>query len=116
MTNELDKNIDIALGIGDGNKVVMHWHEPIRLISFTPQRAFELAEAIARQAHRAHFGEDVQGDGSYLGQQIKARLTEELRDKMVARIALMLTSMTNQGKTHGYMALQIVDTIFAEVD
>lgn len=116
MTEEFHGNVDIAVGIEDGNKVVMHWHQAVRRIDFTPHNAFLFAEMLARTAHKAQFGDDVPADGRYLAQQIKAKLTEEMRDKMVQRVALMVTSMLSQGKTHGYMALQIVDTIFAEVE
>ena len=73
------------------------------------------AEALARVAHKVRFGEEAPTDASYLAQQIKSRLTEQMRDKMVTRVALMLTGMIRQDKTHGYMALQIVDSIFSEV-
>ena len=108
--------MDIAIGIGDGGKVVMHWHEQCNRIDFDPQSAFDMAEGLARTAHKVRFGKNPPTDNSYLAQQIKARLTEQVRDKMVGRVALMLTSMLRQEKTHGYMAMQIVDTIFAEVE
>ena len=55
----------------------------------------------------------AQSDGSYIAQQVKARITEELRDRMVARVALMLNSIGR--KSHGEQAMMIVDTILAEV-
>lgn len=116
MTEELHGNVDIAIGIGEGGKVVARWNKPCNRIDFDPQNAFDIAEALARTAHKARFGEDPPDDKSYLAQQIKSRLTEQMRDKMVARVALMLTSMIRKDKTHGYMALQIVDSIFAEVE
>lgn len=115
MTEEIHGNVEIAVGIGEGGDVVLHWHGRRERIDFNPQSAFDLAEAMARTAHKARFGEYPPNDEGYLAQQIKARLTEQMRDKMVARVALMLTSMIRQDKTHGYMALQIVDSIFAEV-
>lgn len=115
MTEEIHGNVDIAIGISEGGKVVVRWHQTCNRIDFDPQNAFEIAEALARTAHKARFGEDAPDDVSYLAQQIKSRLTEQLRDKMVTRVALMLTSMRRQDKTDGYMALQVVDTIFSEV-
>ena len=116
MTEEIHGNTDIAIGIGEGGKVVMRWHQSCNRIDFEPQNAFEVAEGLARTAHKARFGENAPDDTGYLAQQIKSRLTEQMRDKMVQRVAIMLTSMIRQEKSHGYMALQIVDSIFAEVE
>lgn len=116
MIEEIHGNVDIAIGIGEGGKVVLQWHHICNRIDLDPQNAFDIAEALARTAHKARFGEDAPSDTNYLAQQIKSRLTEQMRDKMVARVALMLSSMIRQEKTHGYMAMQIVDSIFAEVD
>ena len=116
MIEEIHGDTDIAIGIGEGGKVVMSWHRQCNRIDFDPQNAFEIAEGLARTAHKARFGENAPDDTSYLAQQIKSRLTEQMRDKMVQRVAIMLTSMIRQEKSHGYMALQIVDTVFAEVE
>lgn len=115
MTEEIHGNMDIAIGIGEGGKVVVRWHKECNRIDFDPQNAFELAEGLARTAHKARFGEDPPDDMSYLAQQIKSKLTEKMRDRMVIRVANMLGSLRRNDKTDGYIALQIVDTIFSEV-
>lgn len=111
---EGDGKTEIAVGDDEGS-VIMRFPKPIGWARLDPQNAFEIGEAIARAAHRARFGTEPPSDSSYIGQQIRSRVTEQLRDKMVARTVLLLRNMQNSNKTPGYWALQIVDTIFAEV-
>lgn len=111
----LNEKVQIALNDVQG-KVVMHWHRPRDTIVFDPQSAFTFAEQLARAAHRAQFpGDRMPEDFSYLAQQIKQRLTEEMRDRLVFRVRSMLPSLLER-KDLNYTALQLVDTIFAAVD
>lgn len=111
----LNEKVDVALNDVQG-KVVMHWHEPRDTIVFDPQSAFTFAEHMARAAHRAKFpGDRLPEDFSYLAQQIKQRLTNDMRDRLVIRMRTMLPSLLER-KDLNYAALQIVDTIFAAVD
>jgi hypothetical protein len=49
---------------------------------------------MARSAHRARFpDEKMPDDFSYLAQQIKQRLTDDMRDRLQIRIATMLPSL-----------------------
>lgn len=119
MTSEvtqLDGNVDIALRDHDG-KVIMQWLKPATRIVFEPQNAFNLAEHMARAAHKAKFpGERLPDDFSYLAQQVKQQLTEQMRDRLVVRVRAMLPSLLERNKDLNYISLQIVDTIFAAVD
>jgi len=111
----LDENLDIALKDVQG-KVVLHWHQPRSHIVFDPQAAFDFAEQLARCAHEARFpGERIPTDFSYLAQQVKQRLTEEMRDRLVVRMRTMLPSAL-ESKDLAYVSRQIVDTIFAALD
>lgn len=118
MTSEatqLDGNVEIALRSHEG-KVILQWHKPVTRIIFEPQNAFTLAENLARAAHTARFpGERLPEDFSYLAQQVKQRLTDQMRDKLVIRVRAMLPSLLER-KDLNYISLQIVDTIFAAVD
>lgn len=112
--SESQSNVDIALGVQEG-RVVMRWHEPTTIIQFDPQNAFELGEAIARAAHEARFGEVAPADGSYIANQVRARITGEIHDRLVIRASLMLNSLRSSKQTNGEVALQLVDVILAEV-
>lgn len=105
-------SVDVALGIQNG-QVLLHWHGARDAITFDPQNAYEMGEAMARAAHKARFGEDPPSDHSYIAGQVRARATDELRTKLVTRIALMLRSL--EDKDRGYAARQIVDTVLSEV-
>lgn len=109
-----DGKTEIAVGDENGS-VVLRFPKAIEWARLDPQNAFEIGEAIARAAHRARFGEEPPSDSSYIGQQIKSRVTDQIRDKLVIRTALLLKNMQNSNKTPGYWALQIVDTLLSEV-
>lgn len=107
-------SIDVAIGVEDG-KVIARWHIPSTMIAFDPQNAFNIGEALARAAHEARFPGEALTDGSYLAAQIRARITEDVRDRLVTRVALMLNSLRASRHTNGELALQIVDVILVEV-
>lgn len=111
----MEESVDIALKDVHG-KVVMHWYKLRDRIVFEPQAAFNFAEQLARCAHRARFpGERIPDDFSYLAGQIKQRLTEEMRGRLVARMRVMLPSAL-ESKDLAYVSRQIVDTIFSALD
>jgi hypothetical protein len=56
-----------------------------------------------------------QDDASYIAKQVRARVTEDLRSRMVTRTMHVIRSLQESGKTPAYVAKQVVDTIFAEV-
>lgn len=116
-----DRQIDISKGTDVGiasikGKVVLWWRKPQTEISFEPQNAFEFAEHLARCAHATRFpGERIPEDFHYLAQQIKQRLTEDIRDRLIVRIGTMLPSLLEK-KDLTYLATQVVDTIFSAID
>lgn len=109
-----DGSVEMILG-NEAGRVVLRFKEPMNFVAFDPQNAFRIGEAIAREAHRVKFGEGPPSDGSYIASQVKARITEELRDRLVTRVAVMLPSLLLANKSHGYLAMTIVDTVLAEV-
>jgi hypothetical protein len=108
-----DGKTNIAIGDENG-RVFLRFQKPMAWIALDPQNAFDIGEAIARAAHKARFGE-TPTDSAYLAQQVKARLTDQLRDRLIINISTMLRSLQEQGKSPGQMALHVVDTILSEV-
>lgn len=106
-------NVDIAFGI-EGDKVVMQWQEPTNRIEFDHENAFEFGELLARKAHEAKFG-TVPTDLNYLAAQVKARVTDQLRERMIMKAAFDMRSLVEQKKTPGQIAVAIVDAILQEV-
>lgn len=110
------KNEPTKVAIDDkGGYVLWSFSRPTTNLELEPQKAFEIAEATARAAHRARFGTEPPSDGSYIAQQVRARVTEDLRSRMITRAVLMMRSMVNQERDPNYIAQQLVDTIFSEV-
>jgi hypothetical protein len=111
----MTESVDIALKEHQG-KVVMHWYQPRNAMVFEPDSAFAFAEHLARAAHRAKFpGERMPEDFSYLAQQVKQRLTDEMRDRLAVRVRTALPSLLER-KDLNYAAVQIVDSIFSALD
>ncbi len=111
----LDKKSDVGLRDYKG-KVVLIFMKPEPYVVFEPQMAFTIAEQLARAAHRARFPEErMPDDFSYLAQQIKQRLTDDMHDRLQIRIAKMLPSLLER-KNLTYMSKQIIDTVFSAID
>lgn len=105
---------NMLLGVEAGN-VFVRFPQPMQVVVMEPQNAFEIAEALARAAHAARFGENVPNDQSYLAEQVRLRVTEEMRDRKVARVAILLQNMRENPKTPGYWAMTIVDTLLSDI-
>ena len=107
---------DIAIGVVDG-QVIARWHDPATQIVFDAQNAYQVGEALSRAAHEARYGvpASAEADESYVAQQIRARVTEDMRVRAINRVTLMLGSMERHGRTPGYIAMQLVDAILREV-
>lgn len=114
-------NIDTAIGVAivrGERRVVLRYHRPVTEILFEAQNAFEIAEGLARAAYEARFGTPPPGNQAsvgYLAQQIKARVTDDLRNQLVEKAAFDMRSMAAQGRDPAYIAQQTVDNILAAV-
>lgn len=96
----------------EGGQVLLVFPNPVVWCQLEPQVAYQAGEAIARAAHEARFGEAPK-DGHYIAGQVRARVTEDLRERMVTRVGVMLNSIGN--RPPATQARMIVDTILAEV-
>lgn len=99
----------------EGGQVVLLFDRLVQAWVMDPQNAFEIAEGMARCAHAAKFGRQVQSDKSYLGQQILKRVTEEVRLRMIREADFSLTKMMEQNRKADFMAAEIVNRILSEV-
>lgn len=85
-------------------------------IPMDPQAAFEMGEKLARAAHVARFGKAPQSDGSYLHDQIRQRVTEDLRKMLIQRCAVMMNSIRNSPLySNDRLAAEVVDTVLTKV-
>lgn len=97
-------------------KVIWQFSRPTQNLALEPQNAFEIAEATARAAHHVRFPGEKIPDGNYIAQQVRARLTDALHDKMVIRVKSMLPKLIRKEKDLDFIAREVVDQIFSEVD
>lgn len=111
---EGDGSTEVAVGDRDG-RVIWQFQRSVSWVALDPQNAFHIAEATARSAHKARFGTEPPSDGSYIVQQVRSRVTEDLRNRMVQRAILMMASMERQHRNPKYIAMQVVDAILSEV-
>lgn len=89
---------------------------PPLTIPMDPQAAFEMGENLARAAHAAKFGVPAQSDNGYLHEQMRAKVTEEMRMFLIQRLSVMLNSTRhNKRFSNGKLATELVDTILTKV-
>ena len=94
-------------------KVILQFSKPTQNLAMEPGDAFPIAEGIARAAHDAKFPGEKLGDGSYIAQQARARVTEQIRDAMVQRAAIVMGNLYQKKWTPAKAALEIVDIVLA---
>lgn len=89
---------------------------PPLTITVDPQAAFEQGEMLARAAHAARFGQAPASDAAYLQEQIRSRVTDQLRGFMINRIGVMLNSLrTNKAYSNEKLSATLVDTILTKL-
>lgn len=87
--------------------------QPVTLLS--PETARSASEQLARAAYKARYGKEAPSDLALVADQIRARVNQQTRDRLVARIALILPSLQDRGKTPGFIAMELVDRILSDV-
>lgn len=100
-------------------EVVLKFPQPMEVLTFGSENARAFAEIMGRCAYEAHYGKPPPDDmASVIAQDIRDKLTDQLRDRMIARIALVMPSMLEQlkgQKTPGRIAMELVDIFMREV-
>lgn len=113
MADAADGTTEIAIK-RDGAHVVFAFPKHILWAKVDWATAYNIAEATARAAHEAQHGAPPNVAGSYmveLEKQVRQQVTEELRDRMVVRAALVVQNLVERKVTPGRAALEIVDTV-----
>jgi hypothetical protein len=109
--------IEVAIGIVDG-QVIAQWHEPTNEIVFDPKNAYLVGLALSRAAMEAHDGASgTKDDIAFVdGQLTSSRITvsDVQRVAFINKVSTILKTFIDQGKSPGYMALHVVDTMLAE--
>lgn len=105
---------EMILALEDG-RIIIRFKEPKLWVAFDPQNAMAVSGRMARMAYEAHYGKPAP-DAHAMEREVQSKLTEQMRDRMIARVALMLPNLLEKGKTPGYIAMQVVDSIFSAVE
>lgn len=104
----------VAIGVENG-RAVLRFPNPLTFAAFDPENARRVAEALGRAAYEARYGKPPPDGASVLAGEVRSRVTAELRDRMVTRVALMLGSLReNHAVTNGRLAMELVDRMFAD--
>ena len=108
--------VQVAIGVVDG-KVVAQWHEPMREIVFDPKNAYSVGMHMARAAMEAHNGKATGKELEFIAgelAEVKVKVTGEQRMAMILAATHIIRSMTDQRKSHGQIAVEVVDSVLQE--
>lgn len=105
---------DMIMAVHEG-QVVVRFPQPMAFIVMEPENARTIGEGLARAAFEAQTGKAPPPTGSEILRVARERMTEQIRLKLIARIALMLNSETLIQLAPKDRALRIVDTIMKEI-
>jgi hypothetical protein len=100
----------MAIAVGrNGPHVVLRFQKAVEWVALDAETARQCAESIARCAYEVHYGAPPPTG--------KSVVSDAKREMLVKRLALMLGSFARQPRmpSNGAMAVQLVDTILAEV-
>jgi S-adenosylmethionine synthetase len=110
-----DGSTTVAVGVEKG-RAVLRFPKPIEFAAFDSANAMQVAEALSRAAYEAHHGKAPPDDVSIVAERVKQRVTQEVRDRMVTRINLILISQREKKTvSNGHLAMELVDRILSDV-
>lgn len=100
----------------EAGHAIIRFPNPTTWVKLSPQQAFEIAGGLMRAAYEAKNGKAPRsGFVESLQDEVVNKFTDELRQRLITRMILMLMSMDTQNKRIDYQARQIVDTILTEL-
>lgn len=108
MSDKDDGRTEVAL-TQEGGKVVLRFPRPRQWVAFDPENAVALAEGMSRAAYQTRFGHLANPNGP------APAMTQQIRDRLVNTVALMIASMQRDGKPPRRIAEEMVDHILSRV-
>ena len=104
------------VAVADRNgAVVLQFPKAVQWCSLDPQTAVMVGEAMARAAHKIRTGREPPPNTDALANEIKRKATDMIRQMMIQRTLMIMTSMLKDRKPMGRIANEIVDRILMEV-
>lgn len=101
-----DSKVEGAIGVIKG-RVEIHYPQPRRRVVFDSENARVFGEMMAKAAYEARYGVKPTEGASRLG--------EDMRTRMVARVALVAGSMARDMKSNQEIAAAVVDIVMKEL-
>ena len=102
------ESLDVAIGPEDG-QVCVRFPHAIERLWMAPQSAIDISEGITRVALT------LLDETPPVGSPTRAALVQRHYETLVPRVALMIASMRDQGKSDGTAASEIVTQCLSEV-
>lgn len=103
----------VAVGI-KGSEVVLTFPTAVQWAALDPQTAVNVAEAMSRCGFEIRHGRPPRENAAVLQEEIKKRATDKVREVLINRTILILTSTVGKKKLD-YIAREIVDRCLQEV-
>lgn len=102
-----DSNVHWAIGVVNGKVELQYLEGPRARVVMDSENARQIAEGIAKAAYEARYGTKPAEGASQLG--------EEMRTRMVNRVAIVAGSLAEQGKSNREIAAAVVDIVMTEL-
>lgn len=94
--------------------VILHFPQPVEWVGLDPQTAVMVAEQMARAAFQLRHGYEPRDNADVLQSEIKKKAVEEVRQRMINRIVLMLRTFQENRPPVELQAREVVDRILQE--
>lgn len=102
-----ESNVTWAIGVVKGRVELQYPEGPRARVVMDSENARQIAEGIAKAAYEARYGKKPAEGASRLG--------EDMRTRMVNRVAIVAGSMATEGKSNKEIAQTVVDIVMAEL-
>ena len=95
--------------------VVLQFPHPVKWCELDPEMARQAAEAMARAAYRCKYKVDPPDTRSALAGDMRQRVTMQIRNELVTRMALILRSLQDKGRAPNVIAAELVDQLLGRI-
>jgi hypothetical protein len=104
MSEEKKVATTCAVGEREG-QVILTFPEPVQWAAFDPETAKQIGIQMAKSSYEAVYGKAPAGNA----------ISQEIRAKLVVRTQHVIRSMQEKNKAPEFIAMEVVDTILAEI-
>lgn len=105
-----------SVAVKDENgRVILQFPNPVMWCELDPEMARQAAEEIAKAAYRCKYKVDPPDNRSALAGEMRRRVTNQIRNDLVTRMALMIRSLQEKGRAPHLMAEELVDQLLSRV-